>query len=212
MIFIICFLLSLYSAELKLIHSIVAQEGDYEFAGSLSELHTQEKWGWHSGKIGRGKANSELEPQDGNTYQVKNLHDLNLKTAWVEGEDGYGEGTQISFTLSNTYPNRIQDFNGIIEIFNGYCKSETVWKENARVEKLKVLINDAPICLVQLADTWQYQKVDLSPLISGSSSTQSRNKLKEGDILVFEIVSVYLGTKYKDVALSELVTPSYGGG
>lgn len=203
-------LFCLVGPELDTIQSSVAKPGDYEYAVTLAELHEGEKWGWHSDKIGAGKSSSNLVPQGKNSYEVSNLYDLDLRTAWIEGEKGYGIGSKIFFTLTEEYPTSCKDFNGQIEVFNGYCKSEETWKANSRVRKLKLYINSEPLCYIELQDTWQYQTVDLSHLISGYDT--SPHKLVEGDILTFEIVSVYPGEKYDDVGLSELVTPSYGGG
>ena len=201
-----------HTQSLEVISSTVAKEGEYSFAHSLEEIHNGEKWGWHSGKIGNATATSVLASNNVSTYQVESLHDLDLNTAWVEGNRNYGIGHSFSFTLSSEEPFNFNNFNGLIEVFNGYCKSKSIWKANSRVKRLKMYYEDIPVCIVELADTWQYQSFDIRKFFVGHQSSDAPFQLSSGSSLKFEIVEVYPGEKYKDVAISEFVTPSYGGG
>ena len=87
-------------------------------------MQNGEKWGWHSGKIGTANTSSALESSSSNNYSIENIYDLDLATAWVEGEDDYGIGETIVFTLQFNEPFNGKNFNGYIEVFNGYCKTE----------------------------------------------------------------------------------------
>ncbi|WP_017733054.1 NADase-type glycan-binding domain-containing protein [Nafulsella turpanensis] len=200
------------SQGLAIITSTVAKKGENSFAHSLEEIHKGDRWGWHSGKIGKATATSTLGSSKVAGYGVKNLHDLDLATAWIEGASGYGARQSFSFVLSAEEPFNYKNFNGVIEIFNGYCKSESIWKANSRVKKLKMYYEDIPVCLVELADTWQYQSFDIGHFFKSYRYPDAPFQLSNGSSLKFEIIEVYPGEKYKDVAVSEFVTPSYGGG
>ena len=189
----------------KIIKSKVADPSEYTYAENLDELQHSEKWGWHSGSLGKAEASSTLTASSSSNYNIENIYDLDLTTAWIEGKPDDGIGENIAFTLQFEEPNNAKNFNGEIEIFNGYCKSERLWKTNSRVKQMKMYLNGQSICLIELADTWQYQSFDISQYIN-------REKIQEGDQVTFEITAIYPGTKYKDVAISEFVTPSYGGG
>ena len=206
------FSLPAHSQGLEVITITTAKEGDFSFAQSLEEIHSGEKWGWHSGKIGNATTTSTLESKHVSNYRVENLHDLDLKTAWVEGDSNYGIGQSFSFTLSSEEPFNFKSFNGVVEVFNGYCKSESIWKANSRVRMLKMYYNDIPVCLVELADTWQYQSFTINKFFVSHKYPDAPFTLSDGSRLKFEIIDVYAGDKYRDVAISEFVTPSYGGG
>lgn len=198
--------------ELELITSRVTKKGETSFAQSLEELHHGEMWGWHSGKIGKATATSPLVSNKVSGYRVENLHDLDLKTAWVEGASGDGAGQSFSFILSTEEPFNYRNFEGVIELFNGYCKSERIWRANSRVRKLKMYYNNIPVCFIELADTWQYQSFDIGKFFQSHQYPDAPFRLSSGSRLTFEILAVYPGESYIDVAISEFVTPAYGGG
>ena len=212
LLLLILFSYTAQSQNLEVITSTPAKEGEYSFAHSLEEFHNGEKWGWHSGKIGSATTTSTLESNNFSNYKLENIHDLDLKTAWVEGDSNYGIGQAFSFTLSSEEPFNFKNFNGVVEVFNGYCKSESIWKANSRVRILKMYYNDIPVCLVELTDTWQYQSFDIGKFFLSHQYPDAPFNLTEGSRVKFEIIDVYAGGKYKDVAISEFVTPSYGGG
>ncbi|RYE21093.1 MAG: hypothetical protein EOP51_16435 [Sphingobacteriales bacterium] len=81
-----------------------------------------------------------------------------------------------------------------VELYNGYMKSEKTWHDNARVKQLKLYVNDMPFALLNVQDTKAKQLFAVDTL-------QGKDK----DLnLKFEIVDVYKGDKYEDVALSEI--------
>ncbi len=128
-------------------------------------------------------ASSTLKAQGSKTYGVNNLADDNPMTAWVEGKPGYGIGE--SFTVKAPRVN---------SIFNGYQATPATWKNNSRVKKFKVYANNKPLCFLILKDEMGEQVFDL-PLSSSD----------EGDIeFKFEIVDVYKGLKWDDVAISHV--------
>lgn len=133
------------------------------------------------------KASSSL----GDSYKAEFANDLSYKTAWVEGKKDEGIGEYLEYYFKNDSP-RITE----IIISNGYMKSEETWKNNNRVKKLKLYVNDAPFGILNLKDsrTDQYFSV----------GTLGHNKNGTDLILKFEILEVYKGSKYNDTAITEI--------
>ncbi|AZQ65388.1 hypothetical protein EI427_24560 [Flammeovirga pectinis] len=198
--------------ELKVIYSKIAKPSDDEYVSKLIDQINGEFWGYHSGLIGTASASSTLKENENLNYSVNNLSDLNLTTAWVEGEEGNGIGESFSFQFNwkNSYEGygKVYCFSGIIEVFNGYCKSEKLWLENGRIKQLKMYLNNYPVCLIELSDSWQYQKVNIQEFFKSEYNLNGKFTLKDNDVLKFEIIELYPGTKYNDVCLSEFVFES----
>jgi hypothetical protein len=144
-------------------------------------------------------ASSALSGQGQNTYSAENAHDLNYKTAWVEGVSGYGIGQYLLYKFS---PEAAR-INEII-IVNGYAKSETAWKNNSRVKKLKMYLNDKPYAILNLEDARANQHFKVDPI--GNSDRANFDKLKTLPpwTIKFEIMDVYKGAQYDDVAITEI--------
>jgi hypothetical protein len=64
-------------------------------------------------------------------YGVQNLFDGDYKTAWVEGIKGYGIGEAVYLSIQHNYK--------ILNIFNGYGKNLTLYKNNSRAKRLKLI-------------------------------------------------------------------------
>lgn len=135
-------------------------------------------------------ASSFLESQGDNNYRPENAHDLSYKTAWVEGVAGYGIGENLVYHFAGSAPR----INKII-VINGYIKNPKSWKDNSRVKKLKVYINDKEFAIFNLEDLMCEQSFDV-PLLGKYSD--------EKWTLKFEILEVYQGDKYDDVAITEI--------
>lgn len=155
---------------------------------------------WYcGGGVKEVNASSYLSSQGSNSYDPINAHDLNYENAWVEGVKGYGEGEKLVYTFSGANP-RITD----IIIVNGYVKNENSYKNNSRVKKLKVYLDNQPIATLNLNDTIAEQWFSFEPI-----GTQNRTSFEEmGKLpdwtLTFEIVEVYKGEKYDDTVISEI--------
>ena len=122
-------------------------------------------------------------------YKPENAHDFSLRTAWVEGANGMGTGENITYRFARMSPPVTT-----VEIYNGYMKSEQVWQDNARVKQLKLYVNDKPYAILNLKDIKSKQIFAIDTLQG-----------KDSDLfLKFEIVDVYKGDKYEDVAISEI--------
>lgn len=143
-------------------------------------------------------ASSYLKSQGANNYEPKNAHDLNYKTAWVEGVDGYGIGEYLLYTFGGASP-RINE----IIVVNGYVKSKTAWENNSRVKKLKVYIDDRPYAILNLKDIRGSQSFKVEP-IGNDRKDRAALKTKPDWTLKFEILDVYKGLKYDDVVISEI--------
>lgn len=139
-------------------------------------------------------ASSFLKSEGSNSYEANNAHDLNYKNAWVEGVPGYGIGEYLLYKFRDNSP-RITE----IIVVNGYVKNKTTWENNSRVKKLKVYINDKPFAILNLEDKRSEQSFKVDPI--GNSYEL---KKKADWTLKFEIMEVYKGLKYDDVAISEI--------
>ncbi|MFN6039206.1 MAG: NADase-type glycan-binding domain-containing protein [Bacteroidota bacterium] len=128
------------------------------------------------------KASSTLANQGKFNYKVENLSDNDPMTAWEEGKADYGIGEYFEVKAES-----------VNKIYNGYQSSPKRWMENSRVKKFKVYKNGKPICFLELTDEMGEQYFEL-PL----SNTQGLQTYR------FEVVDVYKGTKWPDVAISEI--------
>lgn len=131
------------------------------------------------------KASSSLNSNSKADYSIKRINDESTSTAWVEGAKGYGIGEY--FEVQQKTVNRI---------CNGYQNSSENWKNNSRVKLFKVYMNNIPLCYLQLNDVMGYQQFYLPNSEFDSLETQN--------IFRFEIIEVYKGDKYDDVAISEI--------
>ena len=132
------------------------------------------------------EATSALKPSENIVYSPKNLSDQNVKTAWVEGSDGYGIGEELIIRNQDLY------FRGLL-VVNGYSKNMQLWEQNSRVKTLGVYKNGRPIYVINLKDSVEIQEVIFAV-----------NKLNKNDELRIRILEVYEGTQYRDTAISEL--------
>lgn len=125
------------------------------------------------------KASSSLSPQGKYNFNAKNINDNDPLTAWIEGKSDYGIGESFS-VKGNGYR---------VYIFNGYQYSYSAWKNNSRVKKFRVYSDGDTLCYLELKDVMGGQYFDLRDHYTW---------------LKFEIVEVYKGDKWSDVAISEM--------
>lgn len=144
-------------------------------------------------------ASSELPSNKELTYRASNAHDLDFRTAWVEGKTGPGIGESITYVFPPENP-RITT----IKIANGYVKSEKAWRENSRVKKLKLYVNGKAYAILNLEDKRVLQLFTVDPI--GHSVRDNWDLLKSQPPinLKFEILEVYRGDKYEDTCISEI--------
>lgn len=197
--------------DLEVIKAMQSKKGMVTYETNLENYKSNSIWRTITMPIGEGYSTSELEPQGKNDYFIENISDFDLSTAWIEGETGYGQGVQFGFKfnyLDNVKNGGNRQFSGHINLFNGYCKSISSWSENSRVKSLKVYYNEIPICIVELLDTWHFQYFDIGIYFESNLTKNNMDEpyeIKKGDKLVFEILDIYKGSKYKDAGISEFV-------
>ena len=205
-----------FSQGLEIIRAKQIEQGSDIYEPNIEKYKSNECWGIWTMPIGDSFASSELKQQAQTNYSVKNLSDYDLNTAWVGGKSDYGIGEQFGFTFNfpeNTEYGGAYQFYGKVNLFNGYCKSLESWRQNSRVKRLKVYYNNKPICIVQLVDTWHFQFFDIAKFFKYKRDKKFMNapyEIKQGDKLTFEIIDVYKGVKYKDVAISEFMAEGAG--
>jgi len=155
---------------------------------------------WYcGGAIGIITASSHLAAQGTNSYDPENLHDLNFQTAWVEGVPGYGIGEFVEYEFPPGNP-RITK----IIVANGYVKSEKAYQQNSRVKKLKMFVNEKPQAILHLKDETVEQIFEVDAIGYAEREELELLASREPIRLRFEILEVYKGDRYDDVALSEI--------
>lgn len=136
------------------------------------------------------QTSSTLPASSVSDYKPENIHDFDLRTAWVEGQEGYGLDEKIDISIPVPDPLALTE----IILFNGYCKSYQAWLNNSRVKELNLFIDGELQGVLQLDDTYLGQRFEIG------SFTQTDKPL----LLTLEIVSIYPGRLYSDVAISEV--------
>ncbi|MCC9070135.1 hypothetical protein LNQ49_00755 [Flavobacterium sp. F-65] len=137
------------------------------------------------------RASSYLNSDKSTNYEAKNANDLSYQTAWVEGKTDEGIGEYLEYYFLNKSPRITQ-----IIISNGYVKSESVWKNNNRVKKLRLSTNGKVFGILNLEDTKNDQIFEVGTL--------GHNKNGTDLILKIEIIEVYKGDKFNDTAITEI--------
>ncbi|MDR0330449.1 MAG: hypothetical protein LBH93_01905 [Chitinispirillales bacterium] len=144
------------------------------------------------------------------TYLPENIHDFSCESAWVEGVAGQGIGEYVTYYFKPTAP-RITS----VIVVTGYVKSEKAFRENSRVKKLKMYIDDKPTAILNLEDCRREQFFEFAPIgkrpdWDGVMTSERANKIFDELAklprwtLKFEILDVYPGDKYEDAAISEI--------
>lgn len=142
-------------------------------------------------------ASSNLRNSKYYSYEAENIFDDDHFTAWVEGAKGNGIGEWIIFSFAYYSPRITQ-----IGITNGYVKTEKAYLENCRVKKIKVLYEGKIWGYLNLEDMRSEQWFDLDTL--GHSTISKELNTKENWELKLEIVEVYPGSKYNDLAITDI--------
>lgn len=150
------------------------------------------KWSLHHRDFA-AVASSFLPGQGDNVYTVESLADLNNETAWVEGSDGDGIGEKLGLKLNT--PRKVSHLG----IRNGYCKSETSYRNNGRIAELSIAVNDSEPFTVTIPDE-RLERHNFEIPLPGTPEVKT---------LTLTIKKVYPGAKHSDTAISELelVTP-----
>ncbi len=145
------------------------------------------------------EADSTLTNKKIDKYAPKNMIDNNPKTAWVEGEKGFGKGVKLYFATSPSTAGGKIDGDYLIKkigIINGYAKSKKLFYANNRVKKIRFdywsMKEDKELTkYFTLKDRFKMQYIKFKKPISLSNFR-------------ITILSVYKGKKYNDTAISEI--------
>jgi hypothetical protein len=147
---------------------------------------------WYcGGEMYKVTSDGHLHQQGNVNYKTENIHDFDLFTAWIPDTVGSAIGKRINFYFKPLSP-RVNE----IIIYNGYIKNYELFKNNSRVKKFKLYINSVYYATLELSDTTASQTFQIAPV----RSTDKKKDL----VLTFEILEIYKGDKYLDVAVSEI--------
>ena len=197
-----------FSNSMDTIYSKVINEKDERYETSIYRYKKSDTWKIWSVSIGSINYSKSFNFFKDSSNTLKNMEDLNLNTVWVIKNP---IGQKFSFSLNINKASCFgcpYTFYGVINMFNGYCKTETIWGNYSRVKTLKVYFNDKPVCILELSDTWQFQTIDISKYFIntylGKNNKDAINVIN-GDKLTFQIVDIYKGNKFLSVAISEFM-------
>lgn len=143
----------------------------------------------------RYQCDSELIEKVGKTtteYRVDNLLDFTVPAPWVENSDGHGIGVKI--TTGDIFKAKGIEAQSFF-FSNGYVSwsRPDLYKKNARVKKIRIYDEGSGNSYdFELADTPDYQEIDLLPIATGEE-------------IIIEILDVYPGTLYKDTCINQLL-------
>lgn len=131
---------------------------------------------------GSVKASSTLSPID--AYTTDFLFDSRRDFGWAEGSSNSGEGEWLEFNFDK------EQAVDRLMVWNGYQRSPEHYAANARVHNATVISGD------------QQQKISMND--SSSSQIVNFGKTITGKSFKLQIDTIYKGTKYKDMVISEL--------
>ena len=137
-------------------------------------------------KVVKGKvsASSVLNPPS--VYSAAHLFDGRTQTAWIEGAEAYGKNEFVNIEL-----NQLIGVSGLL-LWNGFQRSKEHFKSNSSVKQFSFGSRGLNERVFTLRDTEAGQFFEL-------------NHKTIGKQFLLSIQDVYKGTKYQDVALSELI-------
>lgn len=117
-------------------------------------------------------------------YPIRAI-DGNLDTGWVEGVPGQGYGESITINFIGEY--RVTG----MKIHAGYQTNNDLYYKNSRPKEIKIIFSDGSSENFTLDDIFGAQDIVFAnPVVTNH--------------LTLEIVSVYLGSKFKDTAIMEI--------
>ncbi len=140
---------------------------------------------------------SSVSYNEGVKYKVKDVAFGGLYKPWCSAE-GKAEGASVTcvFKLGK------RPIDGI-SVVNGYCHTESQWKNHGRVAKMQLMVDGQPYKIFDLEDTPYTQSLFIDSI--------SPKKSGEPVELTFKILRVYPGAKYNDVSISLLTFCSEQG-
>ncbi len=171
---------------------------------------------------------SALQGTNRYNYEISNISDSDISTAWVEGAEGDGVGEYVYIpifrkeTNSSFRYNKKNDIKITFSIFNGFCKSSELFYKNNRIKTAKITIFVIPMTTEQDGyPSFPYEDeeneilltkvIELKDIIESQTFEEKINIYNSNYqydtpfvLLKFEIIDVYKGTKYDDTCISEI--------
>ena len=117
-------------------------------------------------------------------YLGKNLLDDDPRTAWVEGHPGDGVGEWVDLLVPE-----VSSFHSLT-VRNGFQANAEWYHKNCRVRGYRILVDEVEVHRGELPDRMGEQEITFAPV--------------EGQVLRFEVTSIYEGTHYTDLVISDL--------
>lgn len=124
------------------------------------------------------------------TYSPNDILKGGLMNPWCSVE-GDTKGITLNFKLDVS----TRRLDGI-SLNNGYCHTEEQWNSHGRVAKMQLLVDGVPYKTTELEDTPFRQML---PIDSIPATTRP-----EPVVVTLQILEVYPGTRYNDVAIGNL--------
>jgi hypothetical protein len=121
-------------------------------------------------------------------YHPRYTVDDDPTTAWNEGATGDGSGQWVSFDVTpQTGVSHIR-----LRVLNGFQYDDAIWRANPRAKTVEVRANSTPVHRQVLADDKAWQDIAFD------------TELPQLDDLLLAVVDTYPGTRFHDLAISEV--------
>jgi hypothetical protein len=135
-------------------------------------------------------------------YKANNILDQLINTAWISDSiNVIGQKIVINCIDAEICSEENPDYINQITFLNGYSKNKISWKEYGRVKKVRMYINGAFYTDIELNDYFGFQNVALKKINFLKSKYYQKNRKM---IFTFEILEIYKGSKYQNVAIASI--------
>jgi len=131
------------------------------------------------------RASSELPPDQGITYSIRNTLDGDTRTAW--NNDSAKRGSGAGETLTYRFQSPVHLVR--IDLVNGYAKTPKLHADNGRIQGVAIVADNRTF-RTTLSDTADRQRVDRDFGLTSS--------------VTLRVTSIYRGARYTDLALTEI--------
>ena len=133
----------------------------------------------------------------GGDYDVGNLLDEDLTTAWHEGAEGMGEGESVTFYFAE------EELIYGLAFIPGYLKSSKLFIENGRPTKLRIDVGEMYMAVMIEEYEPDFESVSASMLYAEFPEPVYAKEL------MVTIVSAIWGEKYEDTGITEMYPYTY---
>ena len=140
------------------------------------------------------KTTTKVEASNGISFESVNILDGNMKTCWLSSGDGKNEDIEVVIDLEEVEGINVAVVSDIY-FFSGWRKDYQTWKEYSRVKKMIMTVNDLPYGEIVFQDTYKQQSIDLEKF---KIDRTRRCRIR------FRIVDTYKGSKYNQLAFSDI--------